>query len=150
MIFGTDTLLRTWQRDGFRIELHRTQAHPLPSDDDTWVGYRVYDDTWAAATGSDPLIFSGNDLGVLGPTIDLPQAINALCGYFGYRTSDMADRYFNPYTAAQLSWRDARAGALARWCVHGADGAQAAHGVDVDTATAPTNRTSDHERGVTS
>jgi hypothetical protein len=111
MHFSIDTLLRTWCRAGFRIELHHTSMQ----NKHTWrLGYLLYDDVWATATGADPLIFTGDDLTVATP-VDIPHAVSALCAYLSFQDGEISPSYFRQYTPNQLAWRDARAGQLAPW-----------------------------------
>jgi hypothetical protein len=122
--FSTNTLLLTWRHAGFRIELHQPPNHSDPSDEGIWLGYRLYDDLWACATGADPLVFTGHDLGVAEDITDLPlalNAVNALCGFFSRQPGDISDAYFAPYTREQLAWRDARARYLTPRFTHGVD-----------------------------
>lgn len=101
-----------WRQEGFRVQLHQP-AHTTPLPDGTWFGYRLYDDTWATLTGSDPLIFAGTDLGLPAHQADLPQAVQALCAYLSLQPGDVNAGYFRTYTPEQLTWCEARAADLA-------------------------------------
>ncbi len=62
------TAAHTWCHNGFRIELGPSWR-PAPTGM-AWWSYRLLDDAWASGTGADPLIFSGDDLGVIAaPTL---------------------------------------------------------------------------------
>ena len=89
-----DNLIKTWRRDGFRLELYdlnkRVDSHWM-------IGYRFFDHK--------TLIFEGLDYGSSPMyAIDSIESIYGLLGFLSCRPGDTDDEYFESYTQRQLDW----------------------------------------------
>lgn len=91
---ATNELIRTWEEDGFKLELYDTFT---TSGGKTLLGYRFWD--------HDQLLFVGEDFGA-SPlhAIDDDNTVAALLGFLSLRPGDTDSDYFESYTAEQLEW----------------------------------------------
>jgi hypothetical protein len=118
--FAPQHLMRSWEQDGFLVELYETGAksdyhHSL-------VAYRLYDIDWALETGNADVIFEGTDYGIPShQVIDDDEAVRGLCGFLSLRPGDTDAEYFADYTERQTTWAEARAETLGLWSLDGVD-----------------------------
>src|SRR5450759_2978265 len=94
-------LLRTWEADGFRLELYYNGTG--------WgrvrLAYKLFD--------ASELIFDGDDFyPSLLYSFDGDEAIAALLGFLSLRPGDTDCKQFDEYTPRQLAWADCRPEAL--------------------------------------
>ncbi|MBO1318312.1 hypothetical protein [Acanthopleuribacter pedis] len=102
-----DPLLRTWEEDGFRLEVFDTHQ---TRNGKNRLAYRLFDRHFDEIP-----IFEGDDF-CASPldAIDSEATIAALLNFLSLRPGDTDETYFDDYSARQREWCDLRAEALAQ------------------------------------
>lgn len=114
--FNHEHLMRSWEQDGFLVELYETGHTQFERYGHTSVGYRLYDVDFSRETGNGDPIFEGTDYGIpAGSVIDNLAAVNGIVGFLSCRPGDTDNEYFEGYTERQLTWVSARAEELSWW-----------------------------------
>lgn len=98
--------LRTWQQDGFRLELYNTGT--VDRFGKSLLAYEFYDEEF----GSEP-IFAGADFHCSPlDAVDSDATVAALLGFLSLRPGDTDAEYFDDYSTRQLEWCGRRGEAL--------------------------------------
>ena len=106
--FTDERLIRTWEQDGFRLDLYDTH---VTDDGHHVLAYRLFD---GEVDEPDLPVFEGADFGCSPMhAIDANATIRSLLNFLSLRPGDTDPDYFDSYTPRQVAWRDYRAEDLA-------------------------------------